>query len=383
MQPTPLRKVVGTYSVIRGEWFLSAESRVVASRQLIVVFTCGAMSHGFPPSLPSHKRRSSSHDETCARRAAGVQGKEQPCTPCQGWVVPRQSRVKLRRRVRWGPWRPAAPGVARGLHVGEWFRTNSSPLTAAPLHCRHVLSADANVLGATFPVPRRTLSLLLTRFPSGLPHSPIAAALAGRERTQCAARPMPAWMPASRDSQRCGDARCSTITAHRSPTHAAVVMRTRSSAIPLQHPLPSGAVRFQHPSHATSLHVIVRGVLPRSAGPVRFRGYERSYGGRFTEWASEPVDPRRNGHGWPAVATHSWDARRQIPATELPDAQGIGRGAQFGSDVRKRHRGAVACKQVLLAARSHRNRVRDCNGEFVVFGLHDDCPIPEQPPRQG
>jgi len=45
MQPTPLRKVVGTYSVIRGEWFLSAESRVVASRQLIVVFTCRAMSH--------------------------------------------------------------------------------------------------------------------------------------------------------------------------------------------------------------------------------------------------------------------------------------------------------------------------------------------------
>lgn len=33
-----------------------------------------------------------------------------------------------------------------------------------------------------------------------LPHPTIAAALAGRERTQCAARPMPAWMPASRDS---------------------------------------------------------------------------------------------------------------------------------------------------------------------------------------
>jgi len=126
----------------------------------------------------------------CARRAAGVQGKEQPCTPCQGWVVPRQSRVKLRRRVRWGSWRAAAPGVACGLHVGEWFRTNSSPLTAAPLHCRHVSSADVNVLGAKFPVPRRTLSLPLTRFPFGLPHSPIAAALAGRERAQCAARPI-------------------------------------------------------------------------------------------------------------------------------------------------------------------------------------------------
>jgi len=269
--------------------------------------------------------------------------------------------------------------VARGRMVPHELvalDSRSTPLSACLVSRRQRVGREVSSTAEDTLPPADTLSFRV----ASLSHRGRAG---GPRARAVRSEADPAWMPASRDSQRCGDARFSSITAHRSPTPAAVVMRTRSGANPLQHPLPSGAVRFQHPSHASSLHVIVRGVFPRSAGPVRFRGCESFYGGRFTEWAGEPVDPRRNGHGWPAVATHSWDARRQIPATELPDAQGIGRSAQFCSDVRKRHRGAVACKQVLLATRSHRNRVRDCNGEFVVFGLHDDCPIPEQPPRQG